>query len=74
MWVNCLIFKICILQYKNNVMPQVINTNNKKSEIPSTEKINAKVKTRFQEEWAKSIPADKAMDDLLIYVKGLWKK
>lgn len=59
-------------------MTQVINVNNKeskvKSEMLTNEKEGGKVKTKFQEEWEKGIPADKAFDDLLNYVKDLWKK
>jgi hypothetical protein len=59
-------------------MPQVIDINNKKSikisEDSNTEKLSVKGKTKFQEEWEKSIPADKAFDELLTYVRNLWKK
>ncbi len=59
-------------------MQQVIDISNKKNtkeaEIPTTKKVSVKAKTKFQEEWEKGIPADKAFDDLLTYVRGLWKK
>ncbi len=56
-------------------MAQVIEVRNKKntkkSEIYNTDKADVKVKTKFQEEWEKSIPAEKAFDDLLTYVRNL---
>jgi hypothetical protein len=66
------------LQYEIIAMPQVININNsktiKKLEIPTTKETSVKAKTKFQEEWEKGISADKAFDELLTYVRNLWKK
>lgn len=56
-------------------MAQVIEVRNKKntkkSEIYNTDKADVKAKTTFQQEWEKSIPAEKAFDDLLTYVRNL---
>jgi hypothetical protein len=64
-----------ILQYKINDMPQVIDLKKEKvAERSNIEKKEEKPKTKFQQEWENAIPADKAFDDLLTHVRGLWKK
>jgi translation initiation factor 2 alpha subunit (eIF-2alpha) len=54
---------------------EILEVKNDKNEVDnSSEKSTTNQKTKFDEEWEKAIPAEKVFDDLLIYVRGLWKK
>ncbi len=54
---------------------EILEVKNDKNEVDnSSEKSTTNQKTKFDEEWEKAIPVEKVFDDLLIYVRGLWKK
>jgi hypothetical protein len=55
-------------------MAQVIDKNNKKTEILSTKKTSVKGKTKFQEEWEKGTSVEQLRTNLLKKVHTTWNE